>query len=334
VAEDGSPAPRERTHALTDIVFLSPLVPIVEQTLHEHGLSTARAWEAQEGDAGMAQLEQTARGLVGTYSPPIDAALLSRFPKLEIVSLFGVGYDNVDVRAAAARGIVVTNTPDVLTEEVADLTLGLLLCTVRELPQAERYLRSGRWVDAPYPLSDTLRGKVAGIFGLGRIGRAVAKRCEAFGLRIAYHGRVRQPVPYAYFASLVELAREVDILIVTAPATAETRNVVNDEVLSALGPQGVLINVARGSLVDEPTLIRALATRSIRAAGLDVLAREPQVPQELLALDNVVLLPHVGSASIATRSAMGKLAADNLVSWFAGKGPLTPVPETPVKAAR
>ncbi len=319
---------------MTDIVFLSPLVPIVEQTLHEHGLSTARAWEAREGDAGMAPLEQTARGLVGTYSPPIDAALLSRFPKLEIVSLFGVGYDNVDVRAAAARGIVVTNTPDVLTEEVADLTLGLLLCTVRELPQAERYLRSGRWADAPYPLTDTLRGKVAGIFGLGRIGRAVAKRCEAFGLRIAYHGRVRQPVPYAYFASLVELAREVDILIVTAPATAETRNVVNDEVLSALGPQGVLINVARGSLVDEPTLIRALATRSIRAAGLDVLAREPQVAQELLALDNVVLLPHVGSASIATRSAMGKLAADNLVSWFAGKGPLTPVPETPVKAAR
>jgi lactate dehydrogenase-like 2-hydroxyacid dehydrogenase len=318
---------------LTDIVFLSPLVPIVEQTLHEHGLSTARAWEAREGDAAMAQLEQTARGLVGTYSPPIDAALLSRFPKLEIVSLFGVGYDNVDVRAAAARGIVVTNTPDVLTEEVADLTFGLLLCTVRELPQAERYLRSGRWADAPYPLSETLRGKVVGIFGLGRIGRAVAKRCEAFGLRIAYHGRVRQPVPYVYFASLVELAREVDILIVTAPATAETRNVVNDEVLSALGPQGVLINVARGSLVDEPTLIRALATRSIRAAGLDVFAREPQVPQELLALDNVVLLPHLGSASIATRSAMGKLAADNLVSWFAGKGPLTPVPETPVKAA-
>ena len=281
-----------------------------------------------DGDAGLVRLGQTARALAGTYGGRVDAALLARFPKVEIVAVFGVGYDNVDVQAAAARGIVVTNTPDVLTEEVADTAMGLLLCTVRELPQAERYLREGKWAHGPFRLTDTLQNKSVGIFGLGRIGRAVAKRCEAFGLRIAYHGRAPQQVPYVYYPSLVALAREVDILVVAAPATAETKNAINADVLAALGPGGVLVNVARGSLVDEQALIRALASRSIRAAGLDVLANEPHVPDELLAMDNVVLLPHVGSASIATRDAMGKLVADNLISWFAGRGAITPVPET------
>jgi lactate dehydrogenase-like 2-hydroxyacid dehydrogenase len=314
---------------VSDIVLLSPLVPIVEKTLSDHDLSTARAWEVSDGDAGLVRLGQTARALAGTYGGRVDAALLARFPKVEIVAVFGVGYDSVDVRAAAARGIVVTNTPDVLTEEVADTAMGLLLCTVRELPQAERYLREGKWARGPFRLTDTLRNKSVGIFGLGRIGRAVAKRCEAFGLRVAYHGRAPQQVPYAYYPSLVALAREVDILVVAAPATAETKNAVNADVLTALGPGGVLVNVARGSLVDEQALIHALASRSIHAAGLDVLVNEPHVPEELLAMDNVVLLPHVGSASIATRDAMGQLVADNLVSWFAGRGAITPVPETP-----
>jgi lactate dehydrogenase-like 2-hydroxyacid dehydrogenase len=314
---------------VSDIVFLTPLIPIVEQTLRDHGLSTARAWETSESPDGLARLEQAARGLACTYSSAIDGALLDRFPKVEIVSVFGVGYDMVDVRVAAARGIIVTHTPDVLTAEVADTAIGLLLCTVRELPRAERYLREGGWAKGAYRLTDTLQGKTLGIFGLGRIGAAVAKRCEAFGLRIAYCGRTQQRVPYAYFASLVELAKAVDVLMVTAPATAETKDAVNAEVLSALGPEGVLINVARGSIVDEPALIRALAARSIRSAGLDVFANEPHVPAELIAMDNVVLLPHIGSASVATRDAMGKLVADNLISWFAGKGPLTAVPETP-----
>lgn len=314
---------------MSDVVLLSPLVPIVEQTLGDHGLSTARAWEVGVGDAGLARLGLTARAIAGTYAGRVDAVLLAQFPKLEIVSVFGVGYDSVDVRAAAARGIVVTNTPDVLTEEVADTAMGLLVCTVRELPQAEHHVRAGKWVQGPFRLTDTLQQKTVGIFGLGRIGRAVARRCEAFGLRVAYYGRSAQQVPYVYYPSLIALAREVDILIVTAPATAETKNAVNADVLAALGPQGVLVNVARGSLVDEPALIRALASRSIRAAGLDVFAHEPDVPAELLAMDNVVLLPHVGSASIATRDAMGKLVADNLISWFAGRGALTPVPETP-----
>jgi lactate dehydrogenase-like 2-hydroxyacid dehydrogenase len=318
---------------MSEILLLAPS-PVIEDLLRAHGLGVVRGWEAPDLDAELARVGRSVRGLASTYQVRVDARLLDRLPGLEIVAHFGVGYDTVDVAAAAARGIVVTNTPDVLTEEVADTALGLLLCTVRELPQAERYLRAGRWTDAPYRLTDTLQGKTIGIFGLGRIGKAIARRCEAFGLDIAYHGRTHQPeVPYRYCATLLELAHAADVLVVTAPATAVTRNAVDADVLAALGPRGVLVNVARGSLVDEPALVRALSSGTIRAAGLDVFAREPHVPEQLLDMDNVVLLPHVGSASVATRNAMATLVAENLVSWFAGKGPLTPVPETPHHAA-
>jgi lactate dehydrogenase-like 2-hydroxyacid dehydrogenase len=314
-------------HPVIDVLLLSPL-PIVEEAVRTHGLRALRAWEWVDPDRELTEAGRSVRGLASSYAVPVDEALLGRLPKLEIVAHFGVGYETIDLRAAAARRIVVTHTPDVLTEEVADTALGLLLCTVRELPQAERHLRAGLWAQGAYRLTDTLRGKTVGIFGLGRIGKAVARRCEGFGLEIVYHGRVRQPqVSYRYCPSLVDLAREADVLMVCAPATAETRDAVNAEVLTALGPAGVLINVARGSLVDEVALVRALATGTIRAAGLDVFAREPRVPEELLAFDRVVLLPHVGSASASTRDAMGKLVADNLVSWFAGRGALTPVPE-------
>lgn len=313
-----------------EILLLDPVLPIIEATLRAHGLGAVRLWEAPDRDLALASAAGAVRGVTGSFAERVDAALFERLPRLEIVANFGVGYENVDARAAAARGIVVTNTPDVLSEEVADTALGLLLATVRELPQADRFLRAGKWLEKPYPLTSTLREKTVGIFGLGRIGKAIARRCEAFGLKLAYHGRARQPeVNYAYFPTLVELARAVDILIVMAPGGPATRNAVGEEVLRALGPDGVLINMARGSLVDEPALIAALASRTIRAAGLDVFADEPRVPEALRALDNVVLLPHVGSASVHTRDAMGKLVADNLVSWFAGKGPLTPVPETP-----
>jgi lactate dehydrogenase-like 2-hydroxyacid dehydrogenase len=313
-----------------EILLLGPVLPIVEATLREHGLGAVRLWEEPDQEAAMARAAEEVRGVTGSFAAHLDTALLDRLPRLEIIANFGVGYDNVDAHAAAARGIVVTNTPDVLTEEVADTALGLLLATVRELPQADRYLRAGRWIDAPYPLTGTLREKTVGIFGLGRIGKAIARRCEAFGLKVAYHGRGRQAdVSYAYYPSLMELARAVDILVVMAPGGPETKNAVGAEVLRALGPDGVLVNVARGSLVDEAALIAALTSGTIRAAGLDVFADEPRVPAGLVALDNVVLLPHVGSASTHTRDAMGKLVADNLVSWFAGRGPLTPVPETP-----
>jgi lactate dehydrogenase-like 2-hydroxyacid dehydrogenase len=295
-----------------------------------HGLTTARAWE-QGAPPDVATVRTGVRALATTYTSPVSAALIESLPRLEIISVFGVGYDSVDLRAAAARGIVVTNTPDVLTEEVADATLGLLLCTVRELPQAERFVRDGRWANGPYRLTSSLREKKVGIFGLGRIGKAVANRCAAFGLSIAYHGRKPQDVPYRYYGALVDLARDVDILIVTAPATPDTRGAVDAGVLAALGSEGVLINVARGSIVDEAALIQALSSHTIYAAGLDVFSAEPNVPDALLALDRVVVLPHIGSASQATRNAMGLLVAENLISWFAGKGPVTPVAETPTR---
>ncbi|NJL08823.1 MAG: 2-hydroxyacid dehydrogenase, partial [Methylacidiphilales bacterium] len=274
------------------------------------------------------------RALASTVGgAPIDEPLLARLPKLEIIANFGVGYDHIDAAAAGRRGVVVTNTPDVLTEEVADTALGLLLCTVRQLPQADRYLRAGKWLEKNFPLSPSLRDRRVGIFGLGRIGRAIARRLDAFGVPVAYSSRTAHAdAPYPYYPDLVALARDVDTLIAIAPGTPETRNAINAEVLAALGPRGILINVARGSVVDEPALIAALKTRTILSAGLDVFADEPNVPAELIAMDHVVLLPHVGSAALHTREAMAQLTIDNLVNWFEGRGPLTPVPETPWRA--
>ena len=266
----------------------------------------------------------------------VDAALIDRLPALEIVSSFGVGYDNVDAKHAASRGVVVTNTPDVLTEEVADTAFGLLLMTVRQLPQAERHLRAGRWRERNFPLSEaTLRDRSLGILGLGRIGKAIARRAEAFGMPVSYHGRSRQAdVPYRYYDNLLDMARDVDTLMVVAPGGAATRHIVNAQVLEALGPRGILINVGRGTVVDEQALIRALENRTILSAGLDVFEDEPNVPEALLAMEHVVLLPHVGSASVHTRRAMGQLVVDNVVSWFEKGEALTPVPETAALKAR
>jgi lactate dehydrogenase-like 2-hydroxyacid dehydrogenase len=248
-----------------------------------------------------------------------------------MISSFGVGYDHVDAKWAGEHGIVVTNTPDVLNEEVADTALGLLLCTVRELPQAERYLRAGQWAGGEeYRLTASLRRRRVGMVGLGRIGKAIARRLEAFGLPVVYHGRNAQPgVSYRHYPNLVEMARDVDVMIVITPGGAATRHLVNAKVLEALGPNGILINVSRGSVVDQDALIAALKNRKILSAGLDVYANEPHVPPELLTMDNVVLLPHVGSGSVPTRDAMNQLVIDNLLAWAAGKTPLTPVPETP-----
>jgi lactate dehydrogenase-like 2-hydroxyacid dehydrogenase len=243
------------------------------------------------------------------------------------VANFGVGYDSVDVNAATERGVVVTNTPGVLDDEVADTALALLLMTVRELGQAERYLRAGRWAaEGPYPLTDlTVAGRKLGILGLGRIGEAIARRAEAFGMTVSYHNRSRKDAPYRYHPTLLEMARDVDTLMVVLPSTADTRHLVDAEVLTALGPGGVLINIGRGTVVDEAALVEALKTRSIHGAGLDVYEDEPNVPQELIDLDNAVLLPHVGSASKPTRRAMGQLVVDNLAAWFAEGRALTPV---------
>jgi lactate dehydrogenase-like 2-hydroxyacid dehydrogenase len=313
-----------------DVLMMGSMLPIVTETLADR-VHVHRLWEAADRAALIREVGPRIRGVATSPGHGrFDATLMDTLPKLEIIASFGVGYDHVDAAEAARRGIIVTNTPDVLNDEVADTALGLLLATVRQLPQADRYVREGRWLDKNFPLTATLRERKAGILGLGRIGKAIAKRLEAFGLPVAYHGRSRQPdVPYTYYPTLVGLAEAVDVLIVITPGGAETKNLVNAEVLRALGPDGILINVARGSVVDEPALIEALRSKTILSAGLDVFVNEPKVPQELIDMEHVVLLPHVGSASVHTRNAMSKLVADNLVSWFAGKGPLTPVAETP-----
>jgi lactate dehydrogenase-like 2-hydroxyacid dehydrogenase len=315
---------------MTDILMTAPMMPIVIETL-EKACTVHRLWEHDDQDAFLREVGPRIRGIAtSTLYGRTDASLYDRVPNLEIISSFGVGYDNVDAAEAARRGIVVTNTPDVLNDEVADLTLGLLLATLRKIPQADRYLREGRWLEAPFPLSPTLRERKIGIVGLGRIGKAIAKRLEGFGVSIAYHGRSRQEgVAYDYYPTAAGLAAASDVLIVITPGGAGTRHLIDAEVLKALGPEGVLINVARGSVVDEQALIEALRSGTILTAGLDVYENEPSVPQELIDMEHVVLVPHIASASVHTRKAMGKLVADNLVSWFAGKGPLTPVAETP-----
>ncbi|CAN5120226.1 2-hydroxyacid dehydrogenase [soil metagenome] len=290
----------------------------------------------QPGEAIAAGTAAVARGLARGNHFVIDAAMIDRLPKLEIIANFGVGYDGIDLAACAARSIVVTNTPNVLTEEVADTALGLLLMTVRELSAAERHLRAGKWPKVNARLSPmTLRDRKVGIAGLGRIGEAVARRLVAMGVPIAYHNRHRRDdVPYRYFRDLAKMAETVDTLIVVLPGGEGTAKLVDANVLKALGPRGVFINIGRGSAVDEPALIAALKDGTIQAAGLDVFANEPNVPDELMALPNAVLLPHVGSGTVYTRDAMGELCVDNLKSWF-GKGrPLTPVPETPWKPKR
>ncbi|MGE0500487.1 MAG: 2-hydroxyacid dehydrogenase [Rhizobiaceae bacterium] len=261
----------------------------------------------------------------------ISASFIDCFPKLEIIANFGVGYDAVDARHAASKGVIVTNTPDVLTDEVADTAIGLLLNTLREFPRAETWLRDGRWVrDGAYPLTNlTLRGRRVGIFGMGRIGKAIARRLEAFGVSVAYHNRrPLADVDHDYHPSLIDLATNVDTLISVAPGGASTEKAVNAEVLRALGPHGVFVNIGRGSTVDEPALVEALRSKTIAAAGLDVFMDEPRVPQALVDLPNACLLPHVGSASIHTRRAMADLVVDNLISWFSGKGAISPVPES------
>ncbi|TPJ63819.1 2-hydroxyacid dehydrogenase [Mesorhizobium sp. B2-6-1] len=267
----------------------------------------------------------------------ISAAFMDALPKLEIVASFGVGYDSVDARHAGDHGIMVTNTPDVLTEEVADTAIGLLINTVRDLPRAETWLRDGSWQrKGNYPLSRlTLRGRSAGIFGMGRIGLAIARRLEAFGLPVAYHNRRRvEGLSYPYHPTLKGLAEAVDTLISVVPGGASTEKAVDAEILSALGANGVFVNIGRGSTVDEAALATALAKGTIAAAGLDVFADEPNVPRALLDATNASLLPHVGSASEHTRRAMADLCVDNLVSWFSERRSITPVPETAHVKAR
>jgi len=305
------------------------MMPLIMEGL-DKAFTLLKLWEQPDEAAFLKAHGPSIRAVAGGFKKRMDGKFLKQFPKLEFVSNFGVGYDGVDAAWCGKNGIIVSNTPDVLTDEVADLAIGLLISTIRQLPQADAYLRRGEWLNGNFPLTTTLRGRKIGILGLGRIGKAVARRLEGFGVEIAYHGRKKQAdVPYKYHRTLAGMAKAVDVLISIAPGGAGTDKLINAEVLQALGPEGILINVGRGTVVDEKALIKALKAKTILTAGLDVFADEPRVPQALIDMPHVVLLPHVGSASHHTRRLMGQLVVDNLVSWFKGKGPLTPVAETP-----
>ncbi len=316
-----------------DLLIYGPNKPIVE-----HGFSDQFVLHSFETKLDLERLSPAVaakiRGAAVTYnSVRGDKATLALFPKLEIIASFGVGYDHIDAAHAHEHNIVVTNTPDVLTEEVADLAMGLLTCTLREFVKADRYLRSGLWRTQNFPLSvGSLRDRTVGMVGMGRIGQAIGRRLDAARVPVVYHSRnPAAGVSYKHYPDLMEMAKAVDTLVIIIPGGAATAKLINADVLKTLGPRGVVINVARGSVVDEPALIAALKSGTILAAGLDVFANEPNVPDELRAMQNVVLLPHIGSASVVTRNAMDQLVVDNLKTWFAGKPPLTPVAETPVK---
>jgi lactate dehydrogenase-like 2-hydroxyacid dehydrogenase len=312
-----------------ELLQIGPMMPLIQEQL-DALFTVHRLAHANGHDAILKEVAPRIRAIATAGTAPVNGALMQRLPGLEIVGNFGVGYDTVDAKWAGEHGIVVTNTPDVLTEEVADTTIGLLLNTVRQLPQAERYLRAGKWLEKDFPFTPaTLRDRTIGIVGMGRIGRAVARRIDAFNVPVVYHSRRPADVPYKHYPDLLAMARDVDVLIVIVPGGPETKHMINREVLEALGPNGILINVARGSVVDEQALIAALRSKTILSAGLDVFADEPRVPKELIEMEHAVLLPHVGSGSVATRSAMGQLLVDNLKAWAEGKPPLTPVPETP-----
>jgi lactate dehydrogenase-like 2-hydroxyacid dehydrogenase len=284
-----------------------------------------KLWLADDRAALLAALRDRCVGIAG--STVCDAATMDALPKTRVIAHCGVGYDGVDVAAATARGIRVSNTPDVLSDEVADFAIALMLATLRRIPQGDRYVREGRWErEGPMAFGERMWGRKVGLLGMGRIGVEIARRCEAFRMKICYHSRSTKPVPYRYYASLAGMAREVDILVAIVPGGSETRHLINREVLDALGPAGVLINVARGSVVDEEALIAALTEGRLGAAGLDVFADEPRVPQALKEMtDNVVLQPHQASATHDTRLAMGRLVLENLLAGVAGRPLVTPV---------
>ena len=308
-----------------DVILTTKLFGPTQERI-EREFQCHKLYEARDRAAFLAERASSARALA-TFGPAgADAALMDALPRLEIISNFGVGVDAIDLDAAKQRKVIVTNTPDVLNDCVADTAMALAINVVRRFPQAEAYLRAGQWVaKGAYPLTTSVGGKTMGILGLGRIGEAIAKRAQAFGMKIRYHNRRKKDVAHPYDPDPVALAKNCDVLMVVTPGGAETEKLVGAKVLDALGPQGYLVNIARGSVVDEPVLLKYLQEKKIAGAALDVFADEPRVPPEYFTLENAVLLPHVGSATNETRTAMGDLQVDNLVAHFAGKPVLTRV---------
>lgn len=323
---------------MIDVLMPAPLPPLIQEALDSR-FRVHRIYATRDRDATLRDIAGDVRAvatgaliLTQDISAPVTGALMSMLPALEIVANLGVGYDNIDAAWARANGVIVTNTPDVLTEETADTAFGLLLNAVRQFSRAERWLRQGNWLTNQFELTASLGGRTMGVLGLGRIGKAIARRAGAFGVNVIYHNRKQDSsAHYEYCDSLIDMARRCDILMIAAPGGAQTKHLVDAKILDALGPDGVLVNIARGSIVDERALVEALQDKRILTAALDVFADEPRAPPELIAMDHVVLLPHVGSASQRTRDAMSRLVIENLFAWADGNDVLTPVAETPWK---
>jgi hydroxypyruvate reductase len=313
-----------------DVLSVTKLSPLLEPQLRAVFNLHDRLHETDP--AAFAKIAPSIRAIAASGESKVPASLIEQLPKLEIISVFGVGYDGVDVAAAKARGVMVTHTPNVLNDDVADLAMGLMLAAARQLPAADRYVKDGKWPTGPMPLARKVSGARMGIVGIGRIGQAIAQRALAFNMSVAYTARsAKADLPFKYVATPEALAAESDYLVVITPGGAGTRKLINADVLKALGTKGILVNVARGSVVDEAALIEALQNGVIGGAGLDVFENEPNVPEALRAFPHVVLAPHIGSATTQTRQAMADLAFNNMKSHFDGHAVHTPVPECAAK---
>ena len=302
--------------------------PLLEKEMKqlESGYNVIRLWDANDPVAEIERHRHDVQAILSTYnSSGVSERLMSALPNLEVIAQFGVGYDNIDLQAAHARGIAVTNTPDVLTDDTADVALFLMLNVARRAVEADMFVRVGRWKSGAMPLSTSISEKTVGVVGLGNIGKAIAQRAVAFNTTVVYHSRSEKDVPFKYYADLGEMAQDCDFLILACAGGPETENLIDYKILEKLGPNGFLINIARGSVVNEEDLLIALRNQAIAGAGLDVFAHEPDVPEELMKMDNVVLSPHVGSATVETRSKMGQLVIDNLNAHFEGQSLLSPV---------
>ena len=308
-----------------DVLIAGPWHPATLETL-DREFTTHKLWLASDPKALLAACADRVRAIATSPFTGADAALINALPKLEIISCFGVGVDTIDLKAASSRNIIVTNAPNAMNDCVADLTLGLMIAVARRVCEGDRFVRSGKWLKGSLPPGKKVSGKRLGIIGMGRIGNVIARRAAAFDMTIAYHSRRRVPdSPFTYYEQLIDLAANSDFLVAIVPGGKETYHLVGEQVMRALGPKGILVNVARGSVVDEAALVKCLHEGALGGAALDVFEEEPKVPEALLTMDNVVLQPHVGSATHETRTAMGQLTVDNLLAHFAGKPPLTPV---------
>ncbi|KAE9453432.1 hypothetical protein C3L33_14643, partial [Rhododendron williamsianum] len=306
------------------VLMTRPMSSYLEQQL-QNRFKLLRPWDSSSSEFLRLNLHSV-RAVVGDAACGADSELIDSLPSLEIVASYSVGFDKIDLVKCEERGIRVTNTPDVLTDDVADVAIGLALATLRKICGCDRFVRSGLWRHGDFQLGSKFSGKSVGIVGLGRIGTAIALRAEAFGCSISYHSRSQKPYPsYKYYPNIIDLASNSQILIVACSLTEETRHIINREVINALGPKGVLINIGRGPHVDEPELVSALLEGRLGGAGLDVFENEPEVPEELFGLENVVLLPHVGSDSVETSMVMADLVIGNLEAHFCKKPLLTPV---------